>query len=349
MFPQEAQKLIELESLNESEKRDALQKLAFERDIRLQAQLESERYKQEISPVSDAYWSRFTQKHQPPILRNPFAKPLVFNLPSKKLSNSLNDSKHSVSNRAPRSHQIGDPNFELIGELDVPAPLSKGKSFLTSMIPSQPKSMSIMFGSIEFHDHRVYFRTMISSYLSIKNIKLHILQNWWQREKHNNHRLDADPQNFELIFKKSNIDIEGKICSDPKQTLANFATTTDLNFDDIRVQVFVKTTVEWMNIQVDKSPKLQVSSYSAKSSTMLPEMANNNRPMSKTEQEMMKDMQKRPDSWSIPTALPSTAQNTQQHTRDKGVHEQPVGSFFMQGTNGPRPAPFTSSLPKGLK
>src|SRR3990167_9563159 len=346
---QKAQKLIELESLNESEKRDALQKLAFERDIRLQAQLESERYKQEISPVSDAYWSRFTQKHQPPILRNPFAKPLVFNLPSKKLSNSLNDSKHSVSNRAPRSHQIGDPNFELIGELDVPAPLSKGKSFLTSMIPSQPKSMSIMFGSIEFHDHRVYFRTMISSYLSIKNIKLHILQNWWQREKHNNHRLDADPQNFELIFKKSNIDIDGKFCIDPKQKLTNFATTTDLNFDDIRVQVFVKTTVEWMNIQVDKSPKLQVSSYSAKSSTMLPEMANNNRPMSKTEQEMMKDMQKRPDSWSIPTALPSTAQNTQQHTRDKGVHEQPVGSFFMQGTNGPRPAPFTSSLPKGLK
>lgn len=345
LFPEEAQKLIELESMSESEKRDALQKIAFERDIRLQAKLDSERYFSENRNYLDAYLGLSAKQFQVQPARSFFSKPAVFSIPSRLAQSTVRGSRNRSDLSYTRTPmQIGDAAFVIIDRSEYRTRRSLNRSLLPVGGNRKSRNTAQIEGIISFADHEVYFRTTLSTSLMIEEIKRNIIQNWFLREKHSNKSFDGSPENLDYICLKSSIDLDGFLCKDPRETLAKFAINSDLNFDDLEIKIMNKLSVASMGVKLNPIPERKISNFQIELPNERSRLENSTaltqtsfRGPSKvfpSEANLISDMGK--------NVIGMSAASTAPNTRDKYPDELPVPF----GLRKDAPRVFTESLPK---
>lgn len=262
LFPEEAQKLIELESMSESEKRDALQKIAFERDVRLQARIDSDRYLSENRNYLDAYLGFNAKRYQPAPARSFFSKASVFSIPSQlgkqSMSRVVDSSRRGNLQAQP---QIGDPAFQLKDVILYGNRKALNRSFFSTGVLNKSRNKAKIDGVIEFSDYQVGFDTTLSTSLTIDEIKRNIIENWFLIERHQNKNFEASQDNFDYICQKSTIDISRYHCPDARITLARFAQTADLNFDLLEVRIHNKLSAASMGVRLKPPTEHKISNF----------------------------------------------------------------------------------------
>jgi Nucleoporin autopeptidase len=339
ILPEGSQKIIELESLTESEKRDALQKLALERDLRLQERIEYEKYRKHEEHYLDDYFRLNEKKFYVPPPRSFFPKPVIAWIPSKTLKPSLRNAakENALTTGKSKTPIIGDPAFVIHDRPHSNTKSSLNNSVLSSSrLVNRNSSVANIVGEIEFADHRVYFSTTVGTQLSLEEIKKNILSNWCQREKYYNNQFECATTDLQHLVTKAELDIENLVCRNMRVSLSKFVENTDLDFDELRIIVRVKIGVAWMGVHVSKEPPAKISMFGdAFPADHAARPALRHKPgFFRTEQVMEAEYAKKLDSASLPTTTPGT--------KDKLFS---AGSTSENPYRDP-PRVFTSSLPK---